>query len=264
MTKFAGKVFEPFSPNAVDADAHIGQRLKEIRKLAGLSQAELAARLNIGQAALSRMENRRDILVSSLRDYLAVLGASLRVDAHFEDAAAVVSNLREADFRFEPVDENQLVLPIVGEDLFPSQRDVVFSIKPDYCDKIVEGTKTIELRRRFPMSVPAGTTALIYATSPIRALFGIAEIGQVHRRKPSDIWDIFSDRTCIQRNDFDSYFEGLAFGYAIELKHARRLRRPLALTELRDRFSFEPPQSFLYATPQLREVLRYECADIPH
>lgn len=262
--KIVGKVFEPLSMGAVDSDAHIGHRLKEIRKLAGLSQAELAARLNIGQAALSRMENRRDILVSSLRDYLAALGASLRVNAHFEDAAAIVSQLREADFRFEPVDENQLVLPIVGEDVFPPHRDVVFSIKPDYCDKIVDGAKTIELRRRFPMSVPVGTTALIYATSPTRALFGIAEIGRVHRRAPSEIWDTFGDRACIQRKDFDSYFEGVECGYAIELNHARRLRRPLGLTELRDRFSFEPPQSFLYATPQMREALKYECADIPH
>lgn len=263
MMKIVGKVFEP-SLNAVDADAHIGRRLKEIRKLAGLSQADLAARLKIGQAALSRMENRRDILVSSLRDYLAALGASLRVDAHFENAAAIVSSLRETDFRFQPIDENQLVFPIFGEDLLPQHRDVVFSIKPDYCDKIVEGAKTIELRRRFPMSVPAGTTALIYATSPTRALFGIAEIGQVHRQAPSEIWEIFSDRACIQRRDFDSYFEGLDYGYAIELKHARRLRRPLGLTELRDRFRFEPPQSFLYATPQMREALRHERANIPH
>ncbi|AYO81764.1 helix-turn-helix domain-containing protein [Methylobacterium brachiatum] len=262
--KIAGKVFEPLSMSAVDTDAHIGRRLKEIRKLAGLSQAALAVRLNIGQAALSRMENRRDILVSSLRDYLAALGASLRVDAHFEDKAAIVSSLREADFYFEPVDENQLVLPIIGDDLFPPHRDVVFSIKPEYCNKIVDGSKTIELRRRFPMSVPAGTTALIYATSPTRALLGIAVIGQIYRQAPSDIWDAFSSQTCIRRKDFDTYFGDLACGYAIELKHARRLRRPLGLTELRNRFSFEPPQSFLYATPQMREALQYECADIPH
>lgn len=262
--KLAGKVFEPLSNGSADPETHIGQRLKEIRKLAGLNQAQLAQRLNIGQAALSRMENRSDILVSSLRDYLAALGAILRVDAHFEDAATIVTSLRESDFRFEQFDENQLLLPIVGEDLFPLHRDVVFSIKPDYCNKIVKGQKTIELRRRFPMSVPAGTTALIYATSPTRALLGIAEIGRVYRRAPPEIWESFSGRACIARKDFDNYFDGVDCGYAIELKHARRLRRPLGLGELRDRFSFEPPQSFLYATPQMREALQYECAEIPH
>jgi predicted transcriptional regulator len=262
--KVVGKVFEVKPADGESDDAHIGQRLREIRKLAGLTQEQLAERLNIGQAALSRVEKRRDILVSTLRDYLGALGATLRIDARFDDASALVANVHEADFCFDPVDENQLLLPIIGEDRLPARRDVVFSIRPDYCEKIVCGAKTVELRRRFPMSVPTGTTALIYATSPTRALLGIAEIGQVHRCAPEDIWKTFSKRACIARKDFDSYFYGVEHGYAIELKSAKRLRRPLELGELRDRFNFEPPQSFLYATPQMREALSYECSKVPH
>ncbi len=262
--KVVGKVFEAKPSHVEMDDAHIGQCLREIRKLAGLTQEQLAERLNIGQAALSRVENRRDILVSTLRDYLGALGATLRIDARFHDASALVANVHEADFRFHPVDENQLILPIIGEDRLPERRDVVFSIKPDYCDKIVSGAKNVELRRRFPLSVPEGTTALIYATSPIRALLGIAEIGQVHRCAPEEIWKTFAERACIARKDFDSYFYGVEHGYAIELKRARRLRRALELSELRDRFNFEPPQSFLYATPQMREALNYECSEVPH
>lgn len=262
--KVAGRVFEAKPVNGEADNAHIGQRLRELRKLAGLTQEQLAERLNIGQAALCRVEKRRDILVSTLREYLGALGATLRIDARFDDASAIVANVYEADFRFDPVDENQLVLPIIGEDRLPARRDVVFSIKPEYCDKIVSGTKTVELRRRFPMSVPVGTTALIYATSPTRALLGIAEIGEVHRCAPEEIWDTFAERACIARKDFDSYFEGVESGYAIELRRARRLRRALALSELRERFAFEPPQSFLYATPQMREALNYECSEVPH
>ena len=262
--KVVGKVFEARPTDVETSEAHVGQRLREIRKLAGLTQEQLAERLNIGQAALSRVEQRRDILVSTLRNYLAALGATLRIDARFDEASALVSNVHEADFRFDSVDENQLVLPIIGEDQIPVRRDVVFSIKPDYCDKIVSGAKTVELRRRFPMSVPEGTTALIYATSPTRALLGIAEIGEVYRRPPEEIWQAFAHRACISRKDFDIYFSGVECGYAIELKHARRLRRTLTLSELRERFNFEPPQSFLYATSQMREALRYECSEISH
>src|SRR5690242_2910544 len=154
--KVVGKVFEAKAGEAPENNTHIGQRLRDIRKLAGLTQEQLAARLNIGQGALSRVEGRRDILVSTLRDYLSALGATVRIDARFDDASALVTSMREADFDFEAVDENQLVLPIVGEERFPPRRDVVFSIKPDYCEKIVTGAKTVELRRRFPMSVPAG------------------------------------------------------------------------------------------------------------
>ncbi|USU11441.1 helix-turn-helix domain-containing protein [Sphingomonadaceae bacterium OTU29THOMA1] len=262
--KVVGKVFEAKADEAPENATHMGQRLREIRKVAGLTQKQLAARLDIGQGALSRVEGRRDILVSTLRDYLSALGATVRIDARFDDASALVTSMREADFGFEAVDENQLELPIVGEERCPLSRDVVFSIKPDYCEKIVTGAKTVELRRRFPMSVPAGTRALIYATSPTRALLGIAEIGMVHRCPPEDIWNSFSGRACIARKDFDSYFDGVERGYAIELKRARPLRRALELSELRDRFNFEPPQSFLYATPQMREALHYECSEIPH
>lgn len=262
--KLEGKVFEARLDAPSQGDEHIGARLREIRKLAGITQADLAARLNIGQGALSRVEGRKDILVSTLRDYLAALGATLRIDAQFSDAAALVTSMREAAFQFDPVDENQLLLPIIGEATYPLRRDVVFSIKPEYCDAIIEGRKTIELRRRFPATAPVGATAFIYATSPTRALLGLAEIGEVHCRTPRDIWDSFSDRACIAREDFDRYFEGVDSGVAIELKHARRLRRPLDLSELRERFSFEPPQSYLYATPKMREALHYECSEIPH
>ena len=262
--KVAGKVFEPLPDGADTADGHIGRRLRDIRKLAGLTQAQVAERLNIGQSAVTGMERRKDMHVSTLREYLAAMGATLRMQACFNNAAPMINNLREADFRFEQVDEDQLLLPIIDEDWVPPHRDVVFSIKPEYSSKILNGEKTIELRRRFPMSVPAGTTALIYETSPTRALSGIAEIGKVHRRSPQEIWNSFSDRACIARKDFDAYFDGSDCAFAIELRRGRRLPRPLELRELRDRFSFEPPQSFLYATPKMREALLHERAQIPN
>ena len=260
--KVVDKVFEAKAGTAPGVDTHIGQRLGEIRKIAGLTQEQLAKRLKIGQGALSRIEGRRDILVSTLRDYLAALGATLRIDARFDDASALVTSLYEADFGFVFRDEKQLVLPIFDRESLSARRDIVFSIKPDYCDKIVSGTKTVELRRRFPASILPGTTALIYATSPTRALLGIAEIGDVHHVAPREIWDTFSKRAGITRKEFNNYFEGVERGYAIELRRARRLPRALELSELRRRFNFEPPQSFLYATPELRAALHHECSKI--
>lgn len=261
--KVLGKVFEPLPGGSDALDGHIGHRLREIRKLAGLTQAQVAERLQIVQSAVTRLENRKDIHVSTLRDYLGAMGATLRIQARFDNAATMISSLREADYRGEQVDENQLLLPIIGDDLNFPHRDIVFSVKPEYSRKIVSGEKTVELRRRFPMSVPAGTTALIYETSPTRALSGIAEIGEVHQKTPLEIWKAFGARACIARKDFDAYFSGVDRAFAIELRRGRSLRRPLGLRELRDRFSFEPPQSFLYATPKMQEALLYERAQIP-
>ena len=50
------------------------------------------------------------------------------------------------------------------------QRDVVLSIKPVYSEKILNGSKTVKLRRRFPVSAPNGTLAYIYSTSPVKAI----------------------------------------------------------------------------------------------
>jgi transcriptional regulator with XRE-family HTH domain len=140
---------------------HVGERLRDIRRSAGFTQVELATRLQINQAAISRLERREDILVSTLRSFIEALGARLRIDASFGDHPFVVRSVEEAAPRFEYKDENQLVLPIVGDDLFPALRDIVFSVKSEYSEKIVCGLKTVELRRRFPANVPFGTVALV-------------------------------------------------------------------------------------------------------
>ncbi|ABS65825.1 helix-turn-helix domain protein [Xanthobacter versatilis] len=261
--KVVGKVFEPLTGGPDATDGHIGHRLREIRKLAGLTQAQVAERLQIVQSAVTRLESRKDIHVSTLRDYLGAMGATLRIHAQFDCAATMINSLREAGYLFDNIDEKQLLLPIIGDNLLPPHPDVVFSVKPEYSRKIASGEKTVELRRRFPMSVPAGTTALIYETSPTRALSGIAEIGEVHQRTPLEIWKAFGDRACITRKHFDAYFGGVDRAFAIELRRGRPLPRPLGLSELRDRFSFEPPQSFLYATPKMQEALLYERAQTP-
>jgi len=49
--------------------------LGQLRREAGLTQAELAERMGIDQAGVSRLERRRDLKLSTVRDYLAALGA---------------------------------------------------------------------------------------------------------------------------------------------------------------------------------------------
>lgn len=263
MTAYQGRIFEARLPERDDPADHVGRRLKQLRERAGVSQVHLADRLGMHQSSLSRIERQADILISTLREYVEGLGATLRIDARFEDNFRI-SSFDESPFAIVVDDEDQLVLPILGDDHFPARRDVVFSIKPQYADPILSGRKTIELRRRFPIDVPKGTAALIYTSSPTRALTGIAEIEGVVKQPPEKIWRSFAEEACIAREDFDAYFAGLDHGFAIRLARARPLRRKVELSELRDRFSFEPPQSFLYAKPELRQSLSYEFSELPH
>ena len=49
--------------------------LAELRRVAGLTQTELAKRWGRGQRAVSHLESRSDWLLSSLADYLQAAGA---------------------------------------------------------------------------------------------------------------------------------------------------------------------------------------------
>lgn len=56
--------------------------LATIRKATGLTQIQLAAKLNVGQAQISKIERQNDMLLGTLSSYLTALGvdASLVVE----------------------------------------------------------------------------------------------------------------------------------------------------------------------------------------
>ena len=59
--------------------------LKALRDHLGVTQEELAAKIGMSQAELSRSERREDHLLSTLRRYVEALGGRLDVRAVFGD-----------------------------------------------------------------------------------------------------------------------------------------------------------------------------------
>jgi transcriptional regulator with XRE-family HTH domain len=55
--------------------------LRALREAAGLTQGELAQRVEITQSQLSKMERREDHRISTLRRYVQALGGSLEICA---------------------------------------------------------------------------------------------------------------------------------------------------------------------------------------
>lgn len=53
--------------------------LAEMRRVAGVTQVQLAAALNTSQGQISRIERQSDMLLSTLSAYLTALGASARL-----------------------------------------------------------------------------------------------------------------------------------------------------------------------------------------
>jgi len=59
--------------------------LKDVRRMAGRPQAQLASVLKTNQAAVSRLENRTDMYLSSLGEYIRAMGGQLELHAKFKD-----------------------------------------------------------------------------------------------------------------------------------------------------------------------------------
>lgn len=243
---------------AASAQVELGFVLRFLRREQGLTQTDLAKRLGVGQTALSRAEKRGDLLVSTLRAYVEALGGTLDLRAAFTEGRSV-RLLPESAFTPSQLQMDELL----GTTRLPC-KDVVLSIRPQHAEKILAGDKTVELRRRFIGEVGAGSLALIYTTSPVRALTGSAEIQEVQKLPIRDLWQRHRVAACLPRSDFDAYFEGLDLGYAILLSRPKQLARPVALAELRERFGFAPPQSFQYAPQHLRGLFGYERPQTPN
>jgi predicted transcriptional regulator/transcriptional regulator with XRE-family HTH domain len=249
----------------------VGLQLETLRLKRGVTQIALAEIMNIRQSALSHLERRSDILLSTMIDYVGAMGGTLHIEAKFSDGqrfklrdgqtapSAAVATDQDED------SSKQLALPIVlGPEQQPPSRDVLFSIRPAHAEKILDGSKTVELRRRFASDVRPGTLALIYSTSPMSALTGSAKIRAVQCLELSDLWETHRAAACLGKGDFETYFSGLERGYAIILDSAKPLDRPVGLPELRKRFGFEPPQSYQYASPYMRGLVENERPQTPH
>jgi len=64
--------------------------LQELRRAHKLTQKKMAEVLGIGQDSVSRLEQRSDLLISTLRDYVEAMGGKLSLVAEFPDQEPVV------------------------------------------------------------------------------------------------------------------------------------------------------------------------------
>lgn len=126
----------------------------------------------------------------------------------------------------------------------PCSSDILISVKPEYCKKILSGDKTVELRRR-PVRVSVGTTVWIYETVPRCRVGARAQVSEICEDTPTEIWRRFGDQVGISREQFASYFEGADYACAVVLSEVVPLRTPLQLADLRESLgAFVAPQFY--------------------
>ncbi|MGF6555904.1 DNA-binding XRE family transcriptional regulator [Pseudomonas sp. S30_BP2TU TE3576] len=66
--------------------------LHELRQAQALSQDTLAKALHVNQAAISKMERRTDMYISTLRNYIRAMGGELEIIATFPEGQVKIEN----------------------------------------------------------------------------------------------------------------------------------------------------------------------------
>ncbi len=124
---------------------------------------------------------------------------------------------------------------------------LLFSVRPEYGDMIMKGTKTVELRRRFSKKW-IGHRAVFYATEPVSGILGQAQIADVSEGSPNRIWKQFGSAIKCERQYYENYVAGCKTVFAISLKDPNPYVDPVfagALVQYTNR-QITPPQSYLH------------------
>ncbi|MXZ40628.1 MAG: transcriptional regulator [Caldilineaceae bacterium SB0666_bin_21] len=70
--------------------------LHELRRARALTQRDMAKKLKVNQPAVSKLEQRTDMYVSSLRSYVEAVGGQLKIVAEFPEGEIAITNFSNA------------------------------------------------------------------------------------------------------------------------------------------------------------------------
>src|SRR5271166_6667183 len=85
--------------------------LQELRSARELTQADMAEMLDVPQSSICRIEQRADMYLSTLRNYIQAMGGELRIQAVFPDGGTVVID------RFGEYEERPYVVEAMAESI---------------------------------------------------------------------------------------------------------------------------------------------------
>ena len=119
---------------------------------------------------------------------------------------------------------------------------VVLSIKPEFANKIFDGTKKYEFRKAIFKNEKI-KTVIVYASSPVQQVIGEFEIETILNHDIDTLWGITQDYSGITEDYFYQYFADKEIGYAIKIKKTKKYKTPKSL---KADFNLLPPQSFAY------------------
>ncbi len=119
---------------------------------------------------------------------------------------------------------------------------VLLSIKPEFAERIFNGSKMYEFRKVIFKNADI-KTVVVYASSPVQRVIGEFDIESILSDEPERIWEKTADSSGISKEFFFDYFKQKDIAFAIKVEAARRYKTPVSL---QDAYNVNPPQSFCY------------------
>lgn len=118
---------------------------------------------------------------------------------------------------------------------------LLLSIKPEYVEKILRGTKKFEYRKR--LAKEDVSVIYIYSTAPsMKVVASVQVIGRLSA-SPTALWEKTKAMAGISRSKYREYFHGCKTAYAYELGKVSVFKKGKKLSEYG---ILTAPQSFVY------------------
>ena len=118
---------------------------------------------------------------------------------------------------------------------------ILLSIKPEYTNRILEGSKKFEFRRS--IAKRKVDRILIYSTAPEMKVVAMVEVLGVEQDSPKNLWQKTHANAGISRPKFMNYFANRSVAYAYTLGALQKFDKPKTLAEFGITAA---PQSFVY------------------
>lgn len=125
---------------------------------------------------------------------------------------------------------------------------ILLSIKPEYANKIIAGTKKYEFRKHLAQGDIR--KIIIYSTAPEKKIIGEVEVVGTLSIKKTPLWEKTKSNAGISREKYREYFAGCCIAHAYVLGKAKKYDIPKSLLDLKIK---QPPQSFVYVSEKMMD-----------
>lgn len=118
---------------------------------------------------------------------------------------------------------------------------ILMSIKPEYANKIFDGTKKYEYRKTVPKEKV--NKIIVYSSYPVKKVIGEIEIEYILKDAKEIVWNKTKDYSGVTKKKYDDYYKNKKFAIAYKIS---KIVKYQSVKELENFGIKTAPQSYIY------------------